>query len=358
MGLVVDIVPNHCGVAVPVENPAWWSVLRDGPASPYASWFDIDWSRHRILIPVLGEPSDVERLSIVDGELRYFGHRYPIASGTLGGTPQEVHARQFYELVDWRRANAELNYRRFFAVSDLAALRVELPHVFEATHAEPLRWVREGLVDGLRIDHPDGLRDPGGYLDRLRTEAGPDAWIVVEKILEPGEELLDWPVDGTTWYDALREIGGLFVSPVPVDGWAEAARSAKREVATELFGAELNRLTRLVPGLPGAGEALAEVAAALPVYRTYLPCGAGILDGALADARARRPDLPWDDLEPRLCDPADELAVRFQQYSGAVMAKGVEDTASYRWTRFIGVNEVGSAPGRPRTTPEEFHAAA
>jgi len=162
LGLVVDIVPNHCGVAVPEANPAWWSVLRDGPGSPYASWFDIDWARRRILVPVLGDGEDESALSIVDDELRYHEHRYPIAPGTGAGTPQEVHARQYYELVNWRRGNVELNYRRFFAISDLAALRVELPQVFDATHAEPLRWVREGLVDGLRIDHPDGLRDPGG----------------------------------------------------------------------------------------------------------------------------------------------------------------------------------------------------
>jgi (1->4)-alpha-D-glucan 1-alpha-D-glucosylmutase len=356
LGLVVDIVPNHCGVEVPEANPAWWSVLRDGPASPYASWFDIDWSRHRIIIPVLGpDPA----LSIVDGELRYFEHRYPIAPGTLGGSPQEVHARQFYELVDWRQGNTELNYRRFFAIPGLAALRVELPNVFAATHAEALRWVREGLVDGLRIDHPDGLRDPAGYLRRLRDETGPGTWIVVEKILEPGEALGDWPVDGTTGYDALREIGGLFVAgPIGTEEWAEVARTAKREAATTLLAAELKRLSRLVPHVPEARAALAEVAADFPVYRTYLPDGEQYLSRALARARERRPDLPYDAIEPRLRDPADELAIRFQQLTGAVLAKGVEDTAFYRWTRFIAFNEVGGAPECGVVGVEEFHAAA
>ncbi|TML24796.1 MAG: malto-oligosyltrehalose synthase [Actinobacteria bacterium] len=364
LGLVVDIVPNHCGVAVPEANPAWWSVLRDGPGSPYASWFDIDWARRRILVPVLGDGEDESALSIVDDELRYHEHRYPIAPGTGAGTPQEVHARQYYELVNWRRGNVELNYRRFFAISDLAALRVELPQVFDATHAEPLRWVREGLVDGLRIDHPDGLRDPGGYLSRLRDGAGPGTWIVVEKILEPGEELPDWPVAGTTGYDALREIGGLFVDPAgrsaypPRISWTEAARTGKTEAATRLLATELNRLARLIPCVPAAAEALAELAADFPVYRSYLPDGERHLTEALARARKRRPDLPFDELEPRLRCASDDLAVRFQQFTGAAMAKGVEDTAFYRWTRFIALNEVGGAPGHFGVPPEEFHAAA
>ena len=363
LGLVVDIVPNHCGVGLAQANPAWWSLLRDGPASPYASWFDIDWARGRILIPVLGDGDGNAALSIMDGVLCYHEHRYPIAPGTQDGSPAEVHARQWYELVHWRRADAELNYRRFFAISELAALRVELPRVFEATHAEPLRWVREGLVDGLRVDHPDGLRDPGGYLTRLRQEA-PDTWIVVEKILEPGEELPDWPVDGTTGYDALREIGGLFIDPAgrrayPARvSWVQAAHDGKVRAATQLLATELARLGRLIPYLPQAREALAELATDFPVYRSYLPDGEQYLTDALARARKRRPDLPFDELEPRLRDPRDELAIRFQQYSGAVMAKGVEDTAFYRWTRFIALNEVGGAPDHFGVTPEEFHAAA
>src|SRR5439155_12409227 len=144
--------PNHVGVAVPEVNPYWWSVLRDGVTSPYASWFDIDWSRKRLLIPVLGDGHGDAQLSIVaDGPeltLRYFEHRYPIADGTGEGTPAQVHARQHYELVHWRRANEEVNYRRFFAINELAAVRVERPEVFEEFHAEPLRWLREGLADG------------------------------------------------------------------------------------------------------------------------------------------------------------------------------------------------------------------
>jgi (1->4)-alpha-D-glucan 1-alpha-D-glucosylmutase len=363
LGLIVDIVPNHLGVADAHANWAWWSVLRDGPASRYATWFDIDWARGRILLPVLGDGHGAAELSIVDNELRYFEHRYPIAPGTGDGTPAQVHDRQHYELVSWRRANEELNYRRFFAIAGLAGVRVEREEVFAATHAEPLRWIAEGIADGLRIDHPDGLRDPVGYLHRLRAGA-PDAWIVVEKILEAGEELPDWPVAGTTGYDALREICGLFIDPAGRRAypsrisWTETARTGKLEAATRLLAAELTRLTHLLPDGAAEREALAELAADFPVYRTYLPDGERYLTEALARARKRRPELPFDVLEPRLRDPHDELAVRFQQYTGAVMAKGVEDTAFYRFTRFIALNEVGCAPDHFGVPPEEFHAAA
>ncbi len=363
LGLVVDIVPNHLGVAVPEANPAWWSVLRDGPASPYASWFDIDWSPGRVLIPVLGDGHGPAELSIVDGELRYFEHRYPIAPGTENGTPQQVHDRQHYELISWRRANTDINYRRFFAIAELAAVRVEREEVFAATHAEPLRWIAEGIAEGLRIDHPDGLRDPAGYLHRLWA-AAPDAWLVVEKILEAGEELPDWPVAGTTGYEALREVCGLFVDPAGRRAypsrisWDETARTGKTEAATRLLAAELTRLTHLVPNGAEVRDALAELAADFPVYRSYLPDGERYLTEALARARKRRPDLPFDVLESRLREPHDELAVRFQQFTGAVMAKGVEDTAYYRFARFIALNEVGGAPDHFGVPLEEFHAAA
>ncbi len=355
LGLVLDIVPNHLGVAVPKANPAWWSVLREGRESPYADWFDIDWSRDRIVLPVLGdEPDALDDLKVLGDELCYFDHRYPLAPGTGGGTPREVHDRQHYELVSWRRGNAEVGYRRFFAVSDLAGVRVEDPAVFTATHAEILRWYAAGALDGIRVDHPDGLVDPGGYLARLAA-AAPDAWLVVEKILGPGEELPDWPVAGTTGYDALAEACGIFIDPAaeaafpPAEPWAEAALRGKREVATTLLRAELRRLSRLVPEVPDAGPALAEIAARFPVYRSYLPAGRDSLDEALDGAD--------DALARRLRDGSDELALRFQQFTGAVMAKGVEDTAGYRWTRFLALNEVGGAPDRFGLTPADFHAA-
>jgi (1->4)-alpha-D-glucan 1-alpha-D-glucosylmutase len=372
LGLVVDLVPNHAGVGVAAANPAWWDVLRHGRESAFAGWFDIDWSRGRIVLPVLAEhPGALDDLRVVGDELRYFEHRFPIAPGTAGTDPRAVHERQHYELVSWRRGNTDLNYRRFFAINELAALRVEDPAVFDATHAEPLRW----RPDGIRVDHPDGLRGPAGYLHRLRA-AAPDAWLVVEKILEPGEELPDWPVAGTTGYDALAAVCGLFVDPAGEAAftaldtrlcggpttWPALVHDAKYAAATELLAAELGRLARLADDdTPGTRAALAETAAAFPTYRSYLPDhGKDDLTAALDLARTRRPDLraTIDRLAPALGDATSELALRFQQFTGAVMAKGVEDTAYYRWTRFVALNEVGGDPARFGVAPVAFHAAA
>jgi (1->4)-alpha-D-glucan 1-alpha-D-glucosylmutase len=374
LGLVVDIVPNHAGVAVPASNPAWWDVLRNGRDSAYAAWFDIDWDRGRLLLPALGDgPDELDELRVEGDELHYYDKRFPIAEGTGEGSPREVHDRQHYELVSWKRGDSELNYRRFFAIVDLAGLRVEDPAVFDATHAELLRWYAEGSVQGIRVDHPDGLRDPGGYLSRLR-DAAPDAWLVVEKILEPGEQLPDWPVDGTTGYDALSEVCGVFVDPTTErffdtldhhltgaeTSWQNLAHQTKYHVATTLLAAELNRMARLAPDIPQAPEALAELAASFPVYRSYLPFGSRHLAKARSEAGRRRPHLTraLDLLTGRLRHPDDELAIRFQQYTGAVMAKGVEDTGFYRWTRFTSRNEVGNDPRRFGVHPDEFHAAA
>jgi (1->4)-alpha-D-glucan 1-alpha-D-glucosylmutase len=393
LGLVVDIVPNHAGVAVPSANPTWWDVLKNGRDSEYARFYDIDWSGHpgsprrpedqapeaaqsrgRLLIPVLAdEPDALDQLSVDGDELVYYDKRYPIADGTGGGTPQEVHDRQHYELVNWTRGDAELNYRRFFAIVDLAGLRVEDPEVFQATHAEILRWYHEGAVQGIRVDHPDGLRDPGEYLQRLR-DAAPDAWLVVEKILEPGEEMPPWPVAGTTGYDAMAEVCGVFVEADTEaffdtldhhltggqTSWQDLVHQTKLHVATTLLAAELARMCRLVPDLQDAPRALAELAACFPVYRSYLPFGARHLAKARSEAGRRRPGLirALDQLTARLRHPGDELAVRFQQYTGAVMAKGVEDTAFYRWTRFTARNEVGNDPAKFGVSIDEFHEGA
>nr|MDT0657444.1 malto-oligosyltrehalose synthase [Micromonospora sp. DSM 115978] len=375
LGLVVDTVPNHAGVAVPAANPAWWDVLRHGRDSAYADWFDIDWSRGRLVLPVLADTPDAPAdLRLVDGELRYHEHRFPLADGTAadGADPAAVHDRQHYKLVSWRRDD-ELTYRRFFAVSGLAGLRVEDPAVFDATHAELLRWVAAGDVDGIRVDHPDGLRDPAGYLARLRA-AAPAAWLLVEKILEYGEELPDWPVDGTTGYDALSQVCGLFVDPAGepdltafdtrftgrATSWPELTHTTKLAAATRLLAAELTRLANLAPEIAGAAPALAELAANFPVYRGYPPHGARHLAIARSEAGRRRPDLAGalDALTARLRDPADELAARFPQFTGAVMAKGVEDTAYYRWSRCVALNEVGGSPAHFGLPPAEFHRAA
>jgi (1->4)-alpha-D-glucan 1-alpha-D-glucosylmutase len=388
LGLVVDIVPNHTGVAVPAENAAWWDVLKLGRDSAYASWFDIEWSRGRILLPVLGDDFEPSQLTVDGDELRYFEHRFPIAPGTSDGSGAAVvHDRQHYELVNYRRADTEQNYRRFFAVTTLAGLRVEDPAVFAATHQQIGRWVRQDGVEGIRVDHPDGLVDPRGYLEQLRALTGPDTWITVEKILEPGERLpADWPVAGTTGYDALSEVGGLFVDPVAEPAfdlayreltgdtvsYAEHVAAGKRTAATTILRAEVNRLARLVPDIPRAAEALTELLIAFPVYRSYLPppatpssAGGPPLDGAehlaaaIESVQASHPELSdtVDRLVPRLTDPADELCARFQQTSGAVMAKGVEDTAYYRYTRFVALNEVGGDPGSFGSDVDRFHEA-
>jgi (1->4)-alpha-D-glucan 1-alpha-D-glucosylmutase len=385
LGLVLDLVPNHMGVADPAEAPWWWDVLRHGRDSAHASAFDVDWDfgNGRIRIPVLGSADDVQKLEVVrspDGtdELHYYDNRFPIAPGTGEGTPQEVHDRQHYELVDWRRADSDLNYRRFFAINTLAGLRVEDPEVFDATHALVLRMVADGAVDGLRIDHPDGLADPKGYLDRL-AEASGGRWTVVEKILEPGEDLPEsWATAGTTGYDALAEVDDVLVDPAgeaaltaldtelsgrEVD-YARLVHDCKREVTDGSLGSEVARLVRIIGELSGVDrerqtEALAELLATFGVYRSYLPDGREHLDAAVAAVRDRRPDLvaAVDALYPVLSQAGTEAATRFEQTSGPVMAKGVEDSAYYRWARFVVLNEVGGDPARFGSTVEEFHAA-
>ena len=214
LGLVVDIVPNHVGVDQPEQNSWWWDVLRHGRSSAYASFFDIDWELGdgRIVLPLLGSDDDAADLT-VDGDLLRLGDlALPIAPGTGDGSGPNVHDRQHYRLIGWR--NGLCGYRRFFSITSLAGLRQEDRTVFDTSHAEVARWFAEGLVDGLRIDHPDGLADPSGYLRRLRELVGPDAWIVIEKILAVDEALESTlPIAGTTGYDALREIGGVFVDP-------------------------------------------------------------------------------------------------------------------------------------------------
>lgn len=400
LGVLVDIVPNHVGVATPSADPWWWDVLRHGREAEHAPAFDVDWDTagQRLRIPVVGDDDllpdgGVDHLTLVEGpaergglELHYWDQAFPVAPGTASGLdddPQAVHARQHYELVDWHRADDDLNYRRFFAVNTLAAVRVEEPEVFDDTHVEIGRWFREGLVDGLRVDHPDGLRDPKGYLDDLARLTG-GAYVLVEKILEPGEDLpASWATEGTTGYDALALVDRVLVDPAgeepltdletrlrgaPVDFHA-MVHDLKREVADGLLGSEVARivrdLRRDVPRLDRArGEdAVAELLACFPVYRSYLSStdrdGEEHLDAALADARARRPDLAatYDVVEPWLRDPSCDGARRFQQTSGMVMAKGVEDCAFYRYSRLTSLNEVGGDPSVFSLGVEGFHEA-
>ena len=380
LGLVVDIVPNHMGIEDPAANPTWWDVLRLGRASPFARFYDIDWDRVPIMVPVLADAAAVADLAIIDGQLAYHDLRFPLAPGTEGGTPQQVHERQHYRLTDWRRANSELNYRRFFDVAMLAAVRVEDPVVFRTTHEMVLRCVADGLVTGLRVDHPDGLADPGAYVRRLAA-AAPSAWLVVEKILGADETLPAlWPVAGTTGYDALRLASGLFVDtggePAVTTFAAEECgpqdlrqmeHDAKQWVAEHILLAEVRRIARAArrrlpaeQSEPGQIEpAVAELLASFSVYRSYLADDdADALQAAAAEASRRAPGLAamiGALARQMTADPDGELAERVEQTAAMVMAKGVEDTVFYRYNRFIALNEVGGDPGRFGVTPEEFH---
>jgi (1->4)-alpha-D-glucan 1-alpha-D-glucosylmutase len=410
LGIVLDIVPNHMAIPVPETlNRQLWSVLRDGRGSAFATWFDIDWAAQgdRMLLPVLGGPvSDclgdlaVDRDGGPGGEpvLRYFDHVLPLRPGTARLPLRELLDAQHYRLTWWRNAATELNWRRFFDITSLIGIRVEDPAVFDATHAVITRLVAEGLVDGLRVDHPDGLADPRGYLRRLAA-ATSGAWVVVEKILEASERLPDdWPCAGTTGYDVLRLVDGVFIDsggePALTAGYArfrrghgtgtarfaEVAEESKREIVTRTLAAEVARLAGTVRGAyPQAGPAdaefvLTELLTGFPVYRAYAypgeppsPASVSAMEAALAAARRRLPaelhglaaDIAATALGTRgATGPAAELITRLQQTTGPVQAKGIEDTAFYRWPRLITLNEVGGDPGRFGVLPAEFHAAA
>ncbi|GAB3762437.1 (1-_4)-alpha-D-glucan 1-alpha-D-glucosylmutase [Nocardioides ginsengisegetis] len=374
MGVLVDIVPNHVGVATPAADAWWWDLLQHGQDSEHASAFDIDWTvgDGKIQIPVVGD-GDEDAIVVADGEVRYHDQRFPLAPGTT------THDEQHYRLVNWHEADDNLNYRRFFAVNTLAAVRVEDPAVFEETHREIRRWFDEGLVDGLRVDHPDGLRDPQGYLDDLADLTG-GAYVLVEKILEPGEALpASWATSGTTGYDALAHVDRVLTDPAgeaPLDAletrlrgdavdWPAMIHATKREVADGILHSEVKRivrdLRRHLPLVPAhrAEDAVGELLACFPVYRSYLPEGRHHLDEAFALARSHRPDLDetFDVLLPWLSDPDLAAAKRFQQTSGMVMAKGVEDCAFYRWSRLTSLNEVGGDPSVFALDVDGFHAA-
>jgi (1->4)-alpha-D-glucan 1-alpha-D-glucosylmutase len=306
--------------------------------------------------------------------------------------------RQNYRLSFWKTAARDLGYRRFFDVNTLAGLRVEADRVFLDTHALVVGWVREGAVEGLRIDHPDGLRDPAGYLRRLR-EIRPGLWVVVEKILGPGERLPeDWPVDGTTGYDFMARLTSVFVDPAgeealtrayatltgePTD-YAAVLHAKKLQVLEDVLGSDVNRLAALLVEIAEGHRrhrdytrhelhhAVRELIASFPVYRSYLPpegppsdADLARVEATLETARAHRPDIDPElfaflgaILTGRLGGEKErELALRFQQVTGPAMAKGAEDTAFYCYNRLTSLNEVGGDPGRFGTSIADFHAA-
>lgn len=425
MGVVVDVVPNHMAVPTPAwHNRALWSVLKYGPESPYAKWFDVDLAEGEgLLMPVLGARIGTvlaaEELvldhTVVPGDggtdeeqpvLRYFDHLFPVRPETEHLPLAELVGRQHYRLAYWRVADEELNYRRFFDVGTLAGIRVEDPGVFDATHALLLELFDQGVIDGFRIDHPDGLADPRGYLRRL-SEATGGAWVAAEKILEEDEELPDdWPVAGTTGYDTAWRLHALQVDP---DGAAPLAgllhevtgehttlddliEEAKRQIVETSLYAETHLLTTMLADIcredvrlrdhtfRSLQDCVTELIVAFGRYRAY------VVPGEAAPPMAERvvreaADVARSRLDPDRHDTLDvvvdlvlgrevgsagrqneerraELVVRFPQVCGAVMAKGVEDTAYYRWTHLVSLCEVGGAPDRFGVGPDELHALA
>jgi (1->4)-alpha-D-glucan 1-alpha-D-glucosylmutase len=427
LGLIVDIVPNHMA-AGGVENPWWADVLQYGRDSRYATYFDIDWGRFgKVLAPFLGQPyGEALRDGTItlarDGDepvIRYYDNQFPIRpedhaevvsarsdafdpATTMGR--QRLHhllERQHYRLAWWRSAGDAINWRRFFDINGLVALRMEDVAVFEATHGTLLRLYQQGLIDGMRVDHVDGLADPPGYCRQLRTrldelapQRPPDApkgpaWLVVEKILGAGERLPgDWAVDGTSGYEFMDEVSALLhdgagestlrhlwgaVSGRPAD-FSEEEEAARRDVLDRSFAAQLDALIESLHRIAvmrietrditqGAiRRALVALFAHFPVYRSY---GVGRRSDALASAvaaamkhvpAADRPTLEL--LERWLGEEATpESAVRFQQLSAPLAAKAVEDTAYYRYGVLLSRNEVGADVRRFSASVAEFHAA-
>jgi (1->4)-alpha-D-glucan 1-alpha-D-glucosylmutase len=377
LGLIVDIVPNH--MAADTANAWWADVLRHGRASRYARFFDIDWEAGgKVLLPILGKPLEetlaAGEIEVGQEALRYFSHCLPLAPGD-SKVLRDVLERQHYRLAWWRSAGDCINWRRFFDINELVCLRMDEPAAFDAVHALPLRLYAEGLIDGLRIDHVDGLTDPARYCQTLRRRLDeidrPPAWLVVEKILLHGESLpRDWECDGTTGYDFMNDVSALqhdalgearlagawsSLSGRPAE-FAPEEQAARREIVARSFSAQLEACAAALPpsaiARPTLRRVLTDLLVHFPVYRTY---GAqGSLSQAdrdvlqLAANGARKTCLATDrwavDAVLRLFteSPDRQVAIaRFQQLSAPVAAKAVEDTAFYRYGRLLSRNDVG-----------------
>lgn len=392
IGVIIDIVPNHVGIAKPELNAWWWDVLKFGKESNYEHFFDIDWHEDngaggKLGLPVLGSADDADKLTLdtYEGEpvLRYFEHIFPVQPGTEGTDPVEVYEKQSYKLMYWR--DGIIGYRRFFSVNQLAGLRQEDPLVFEHTHQVLRELVALDLIDGVRVDHPDGLANPFNYITRLRDVIGPDRWLIIEKILgvqEPLDPRLS--TDGTTGYDALRELDGVFVAREGEDAlsmlalqhtgspWDDASleaneRTLKREVATTELSAEVRRLARAIrrDNFSTAGphvsedqliDTIIELVAFMPVYRADYISLSRVTATVIAEMTQRFPShRDALDIVAAALLVDGEAAVRFAQVCGAVMAKGVEDKMFYRASRLVALQEVGGAPGRFGVSAAEFH---
>ncbi len=388
MGLILDIVPNH--MAASWENAWWVDVLRHGRQSRYAPFFDIDWMREdgKVLLPVLGKPlkEALEGGELVrhddDRTLSYHEHRFPLNEHIELG-------RQHYRLAWWRAAGDRINFRRFFDINDLVCLRQEDDAVFEETHALVLRLYREGTIDGVRIDHVDGLADPAGYCRKLRQRLGPDAYIVVEKILLGGETLpQSWNVDGTSGYDFMDEVSAVQHDPAGepplTEAWAALGgraadfaieeRAARREMLERSFGGQLESCVEAFHAVarsepqsadvtrPALRRVLVEVLVHFPVYRTYGADGADVAVlrrvGTAAHATVRANDrwalghvLRWLASEDH-----PDANTRLRQLSAPIAAKSVEDTAFYRYGRLLSRTDVGFDPARFADSAASFHA--
>lgn len=421
LGIVVDVVPNHMAVPTPLwRNQALWSVLEEGVDSPYAHWFDGIGSSEGILLPVLGARigtvltnGELKREEMVipgfedagpQPVLRYYDHVFPLRQGTEDLPLPECVREQHYRLAYWKVAADELNYRRFFDIDTLVAIRVEDERVFGATHAELLDLFHAGHIDGFRIDHPDGLADPRGYFRTLHAATG-GAWVVAEKILEGEEDLPeDWPVAGTTGYDAAWRIDALQIDPdgqphlaavaMEVSGdipgsLPEAMADAKREITVTSLFAEVHQVANCAHAICSSDtmlrdhtfrailSCLTELIVAIRRYRAYVVPGepAPAASVEIVEEAARRAVAK---LDPELAETMavvvdlvlgrevgsagqaqhevrNELVVRFQQVCGAVEAKGIEDTAFYRWNQLVSLCEVGS-PVSWGIGPDEFNA--
>jgi malto-oligosyltrehalose synthase len=407
MRLLIDIVPNH--MACQRENAWWWDVLRFGRTSKFASTFDVDWSRHvgRVLVPTLPEPLAELFDSIhysgegSDRVIEIGGQAFPLAPGTRTGSDlNAVLARQHYQPAYWRLSNHEGNYRRFFDIDGLIGVRVEDDEVFQRTHSCITTLARDDRIAGWRVDHIDGLNNPDAYLTTLASATAQgrhtEPVVLVEKILGSDEQLpRTWSCDGTTGYEFAGLVGGLFVNERGArrlaatgkkmtgerDSFRALSLEAKRQAIANQFDAPLERLARLAMSAlnelrPGhdlswfdVRKALGELTTQLEVYRTYFaPAEATPSDlDRLAHARDAASEVLEGEAQRAVFLVADvmaepgaglDLAQRWQQLSGAVMAKGVEDTATYRYSGLLSHAEVGCDPDRASASPEEFHQLA
>ncbi|EML1551451.1 TPA: malto-oligosyltrehalose synthase [Enterobacter hormaechei] len=401
MGLILDIVPNHMSTSL--ENRWWRDVIEHGRQSRYAAYFDIDWSRP-LTLPFLGDTfeAELERGAITlkrdsvtnSAALVYYDTAYPLNPGTYDESKSiaEIHAAQSWRLMSWREAPKQLSWRRFFEITGLVGVRVEDEAVFADTHRLILELVHAGTVDGLRIDHVDGLADPLGYLQRLRAATGPDCYITVEKILAKGEQLPpEWPVSGTTGYEFIASLAEVLVDDTNlsrletlhdetlgtiVDRQAEL-RKAKGLMTDRNFEGEFTTLLKIASELAGHNgadvehedirHALRELLIAFPVYRTYgtaeglTPSDVALLSRVVASVNTSEPALSLivriltGDVPEHDQALASLFRTRFQQLTGPLMAKSVEDTLFFRHNLELALNEVGADPTPRAFSLSRFH---